>query len=116
MPEEVIGHHLQHIAGCRRMLRTCIIVFEHGKVDGSRQKNAGRRLIRCESQDVGRNWAYTYMLIRFRPPYPIVDVIIGIVCRQVHFLRVCHGRVEFGWLVGEVWACAKAELVMGVDI
>jgi len=24
--------------------------------------------------------------------------------------------VGFGWLVDEVWACAKAELVMGVDI
>ena len=23
--------------------------------------------------------------------------------------------VGFGWLVDEVWACAKAELVMGVD-
>jgi len=24
--------------------------------------------------------------------------------------------VGFGWLVDDVWACAKAELVMGVDI
>jgi len=24
--------------------------------------------------------------------------------------------VEFGWLVDDVWACAIAELVMGVDI
>ena len=25
-------------------------------------------------------------------------------------------NVGFGWLVDDVWACAKAELVMGVDI
>jgi len=45
IPEVVIT---QRIA-----VKCCIIVFERGKVNGSRQKNGGRRLIHCESQDVG---------------------------------------------------------------
>jgi len=69
IPEVVIGHHLQHVTGFRKC---SIIVFEHGRVDRSRQKNGGRRLSRCESQDVGRNRKYTYIRIRFRPLFPIV--------------------------------------------
>jgi len=52
-----ICHHLQHIAVA---VKCYIIVFEHGKVDRSRQKNVGPRLIHCESQDVGRNRKYTH--------------------------------------------------------
>jgi len=100
-PEVVISHHLQQIAGCREILHYCFRTWQSRWITS---KNVSGRRIHCESQDVGRNPKYTYICIRFRPPFPNVGHYwnrLGTLPASLPWSNAVGSPLEFWWCMSQ---------------
>jgi len=88
IPEVVIGHRLQHIAGCIKTLHYC---FRTWQMDHAKRMSTTHSLWKSRWQTKPEVYIHS---LRFRSPFIFrLSVVIGIAL--VHFLRVCHSRMPY---------------------